>query len=107
MVGCKCMRRPHHLSVPLEWGPHTAADPTPSALPAGKPGGTALHHSCFSTVTHCSAPHLAAGSPGVKTGLSTSCALRVPARPRGDQVDRSESWVPDLCLARGLLGTWT
>ena len=37
MVGCVCMRRPHHLSVPLEWGPHTAADPAPSPLPAGKP----------------------------------------------------------------------
>lgn len=47
MVGCKCMRRPHHLSVPLEWGPHTAADPTPPLSLLASQGGTALHHSCF------------------------------------------------------------
>lgn len=103
---CEYEKTPPPLSPSGMGAPHSSR-PCPLPSPCWQAQGTALHHSCFSTVTHCSAPHLAARSPGVKAGLPMICALRVPARPGDDKVDRSESWVPDLCLGRGLLGTWT
>lgn len=104
MEVCVCVyeKTPPPLSPSGMGTPHSGR-PCPLPSPCWEAWGTALQHSCFSMVTHCSASHSAAGSPGVKA-VPVNCALRVPARPGGDQVDGSESWVPDLCPSQRIAG---